>query len=334
PLARQVQAAQVAVVGQRRSGAYQLQRRRLPETLADAGDHGFADIPGLAAVLRLPFRRRHDAYAFADEVDAGALAESVLAHPPGEAVDAHVHREPVVIGVDRGRDRLAQVGPAMAAGVRIAIAAALAGNVELARGHDPVFRGAQPAVEAGQRDERLHGGTRWPAAEHVAVEQRARRVVHQRPEILVRTAVDEQVRVVGRQADHGAVLAGARVDCDSRTVKSAERLARRLLQAQVDRQAPVSAGPWGHACHRAQGAAVDVGLDALVTHLAAQDRIVIALDAGLADVGERTVGLAQALQVLLVHAAHVANDMRGQFGVRIAAVEIGHQLHAGEAPAV
>src|SRR5690606_12957569 len=127
----------------------------LPESLADAGDHRFADIPGLAAVLGLPFRRRHDAHAFADEVDAGALPESVLAHPSGEPVDAHVHGELVVVRVDRSGDRLAQVGPAMAAGVRVAVTAALPGDVELAGGHHPVLGGAQPAVESGQADERL-----------------------------------------------------------------------------------------------------------------------------------------------------------------------------------
>src|SRR5690606_11480133 len=73
PLARQVQPAQVAVVGERRGRTHELQRGRLPEALADARDHGLAGVPGLAAVLPLPLRRRHDALALADQVDAGAL---------------------------------------------------------------------------------------------------------------------------------------------------------------------------------------------------------------------------------------------------------------------
>src|SRR5690606_4172291 len=146
------------------------QRRCLPEALADAGDHGFADIPGLAAVLGLPLHRRHDTRAFADEVDAGAFAESVLVHPLRETVDAHVQCELVVVGVDRGGNRLAQVGPAVATGVRVAVPAALPGNVELTGGHDPVVGGPQPAVQPGQGDERFHGRARRAAAEDVAVE--------------------------------------------------------------------------------------------------------------------------------------------------------------------
>src|SRR5690606_34778692 len=126
------------------------------EALADARDHGLAGVPGLAAVLPLPLRRRHDALALADQVDAGALAEAVAPHPLREPLDAHVQRQLVIVGIDRGGDGLAQVGPAVAAGVRVAVAAALARDVEFAGGHDAVLRRAQPAVEPGQRHERLH----------------------------------------------------------------------------------------------------------------------------------------------------------------------------------
>src|SRR5690606_12364025 len=153
PRARQVQPAQVAVVGERSRGAHQLQRRRLPEALADARDHGLAGVPRLAAVLPLPLRRGHDTLALADQVDAGALAEAVAARPLREPLDAHVQGQLLVVGIDRGGDGLAQVGPAVAAGVRVAVVAALARDVELAGGHDAVLRRAQAAVEPGQRHE-------------------------------------------------------------------------------------------------------------------------------------------------------------------------------------
>src|SRR3546814_15064645 len=50
--------------------------------------------------------------------------------------------------------------------------------------------------------------------------------------------------------------------------------------------------------------------------------------------GDRAVGLAQLLEVGLIDTADVADDVRGQFGMRITPVEVGHQLDAGEAPAV
>ena len=148
----QVRAMQPAVVGERGGGLRQLQRRHLPEALPDRRDHRVARIPAalLRRVPRLPLRRRQDAADLAGQVDAGRLAEAVARHVRIDLVDAHRQRQRVVVGVDRGVDGLAQVGPAVAAAMRVAVAAALPGQVEHAGGEDLVVDGAGAAVEAGQ----------------------------------------------------------------------------------------------------------------------------------------------------------------------------------------
>ena len=111
----QVRAAQQAVVGDRRGAARELQRRHLPHALADRGVDQVARIPLLLDELGLGRGRRQDAFDLAGQVDAGRLAEAVLRQVGIEAFDAHVQREPVVVGVDRIGDRLARIGPAVAA---------------------------------------------------------------------------------------------------------------------------------------------------------------------------------------------------------------------------
>src|SRR3546814_11366517 len=76
--------------------------------------------------------------------------------------------------------------------MRVAIAALLPGNVELAGAEHPVLGPAQPALQPRERHERLDRLARRPAAEHVAVEQRARRVVHQRAVVGAGNTVDDQ----------------------------------------------------------------------------------------------------------------------------------------------
>jgi hypothetical protein len=333
PLLHEVQAAPLAVVGERRDAARELQQRHLPVALADAGNDGLADVPRLLAVLGLPFRRRHDADAFAHQVDAGGLAEAVLVHPLVQAIDAHVVGELVIVEIHRLGDRLAQVGPAGTA-VRVAVAATLPGDMEFAGREHLVLRRAQAAVQAGQAEEGLDRRPRGTATDHVAVEQRSRRVVHQRAVIHRRDAVDEQVGIEARQADHGQDLAGARIHRDRRAVEVAERFRRRLLQVQVDRQAQVGARHRGHAPDRCERAAFDVGFDLLVADAPAQGVLVIAFDPGLAGVGEGRAGFAQFRQVGVVDAADIADHMCEQRAVGIAAAQVGHQVDPGIAPTV
>src|SRR5690606_23108836 len=165
-VARQVRAVARAVGGDGRHALRQLQRGRDPVTLADAGDHRLARVPGLLAVLGLPRLRRDDARVLAGQVDAGGFAEAVAVHVRRQPVDAHFVGELVVVVVHRRGDRLVQVHPAGAA-VGVAIAALLSGDVELAGAEHLVLRPPQAALQPGQGHERLDRRTRRPAAEHV-----------------------------------------------------------------------------------------------------------------------------------------------------------------------
>ncbi|MCW0449357.1 hypothetical protein NB706_002191 [Xanthomonas sacchari] len=321
-------------IGEAGDPAHQLQRGHLPVALADGDVDRVAGVPGFLAALGLVRRRGHDAAGLADQVDAGGHAEAVAGHVLVDLGDAHVDGQLVVVGVHRLRDRLAQVGPAVAAAVRVAPAAADPGQIEHAGGEDLVLRAAGAAVQAGQAHERLDGGTGRHAAQHQAVELRPRRIAVERLEVGVGNAVDEQVGVVGRQADHRQDLAGARIDGDGRALVVAERGDHGALQVGVDGQAQVGAGLRRHPADGADRAALHVGLDLLVADLAAQLLLVIALQPGLADVGQRRVALAQRLQVLLVDAADVADDVREQVAVGVVPGQVGFQLHAREAPAV
>src|SRR6185369_14278156 len=124
-----------------------------------ARDDRLAREPAGLAARGLPFARRQDALDFTDEVDAGLLAEAQAAHPVGEAVDAHVEREAVEIGVRRLLDRADHVHRAIAATLVVAIAARLAGDAELTRRQHGIGRPADAHGQATQREEWLHGGT-------------------------------------------------------------------------------------------------------------------------------------------------------------------------------
>lgn len=50
--------------------------------------------------------------------------------------------------------------------------------------------------------------------------------------------------------------------------------------------------------------------------------------------GQRGIAFAEDLQVLVVHPAHVADDVGEQVAVRVTPGQVGLQLHAGVAPAV
>ncbi len=150
----------------------------------------------------------------------------------------------------------------------------------------------------------------------------------------MRDAVDEQVRVVGRQADHRQHFTGTRVHRHGRAFLITEGSHHRPLQVGVDRQPQVGAGLRSDTADGADRAALHVGLDLLVADLAAQFLLVIALQAGLADVGQCGIALAEDLQILVVDPANVADDVREQVAIGIATGQVRFQLDAGKAPAV
>src|SRR3546814_106558 len=74
--------------------------------------------------------------------------------------------------------------------------------------------------------------------------------------------------------------------------------------------------------------------DRLVADLAAQRLVVVALDAGAAGVGEQRLAGAVLLDVVLVGAADVADDVRHQRAIGIAPGQVGLHAYPGEAPLV
>ena len=132
---------------------------------------------------------------------------------------------------------------------------------------------------------------------------------------------------------------GRRIDGDQRAAPVAERGLGHLLQLDVDRQAQVVAGRRRRARQRAHRAARGVDFDLLPARGAMQFALVRQLDADLADVvGALVVGgcvpLGDALDVVVVDAADVADDVRGDFAERILAEQPRLDLDAGKAVAI
>ena len=90
-------------------GLRELDRRIRVVALADADADRLARLPLLLLLpleaLSLPRLRRQHAFDFARDVDAGAAAETELAHEARDGVDAEVVGEHGVVGVARGDDR-------------------------------------------------------------------------------------------------------------------------------------------------------------------------------------------------------------------------------------
>ena len=324
-----------AVSGQRGQCMRELQRRHRPVALADAGDHRLAGVPRLPEVFGLPCDRGQHAAGLVVEVDAGGLAEAELAHPRAEAVDAHVHRQLVEIGVHRPHDGHAQVDRAETAAAVVAAAERGSRQAPGAGGKHGVRRCPQAHFQPAQRHEGLHRGTGRVHPAQRAVEQRLVRRAGQRVVVGMADAVHEQVGIEGRLADHRQHLTVARIDRHRRTRLAAERLFGGLLDARVDTQVEILAGRRRMRLQHALGAAIGVHLDQLVTRRAVQHVLVGALDAGAADMGGALVARGiEMLQIVRVDARNVADHVREQPAHRITAIEVGHHVHAGEAPAV
>src|SRR5690606_19544180 len=139
--------------------------------LADAGDHGLALVPGLVHRPLLPFARGQHAARLALQVQAGRDAKTELAEVAAHAVHTQIDRELVEVGVDRLRDRLLRIHPAMAAGAPVAVDLRTSRQTELPGGNDALVRAAQAKLQAGQGHQRLDGGARLVGALYDTVEQ-------------------------------------------------------------------------------------------------------------------------------------------------------------------
>ena len=153
-------------------------------------------------------------------------------------------------------------------------------------------------------------------------------------------AVDEQVGIEAGLGDEGEHAAGRGLDRHQRAAAVAERLLGDFLQPDVERERQVVAGGGRGARERAHAAAAGVDLDLLEAGDAVQLALVALLEAGLADVvgalvvrGQALVVL-DALHVLVVDAADVADHVRGELAVRVLAEQARLDVDAGEAVAV
>ncbi|CAG2155983.1 hypothetical protein LMG19282_05078 [Cupriavidus campinensis] len=341
-----------AVVDDDRHRIGQLQDREAVVALPDAQRDGLAVIPllllGLAVRLALPLGGRQDAAAFALDVDARDLPEAKRLHEVVDAVDAHVARQRVVIGVAGLHDRGLHVHPAVAA--RLVVAEGMVAQREEARVvHAPGGR-ALAHGQRRQRHERLVGGAGRIGAAQRAVQQRlVRRAVEFVPGLRV-DAFHEQVRVVGRLGDEGQDVARGRLDRHQRAAPVAKQLLGQLLEADVQRQDQVVARRGRRGGQRADRPPARAHFHFLEAGQPVQFGLVALLQADLADVvgafvvvgvlarivlgALGVVGLVHRIDAFLValrNAPQITNHVAGRLAERVLAEQPCAHVHAGKA---
>ena len=333
--AQQMRTMPDAIAGQRRQCAGELDWCHHPIALADAGNHRFAGIPGLAVTGLFPFARWQHAAGFAIQIDATGLTETELRHVGAAAIDAEINRQLVVVGVDRLRQGFAQIDTTMTAGTPIAIALGLSGQMKAAGRQHRVCWRAQAELQPGERVERLDRRAGFIATTEGAIELRLMRRRHQGRIGLARNAIDERVRIKAGLADHAQHFAIARIDGDGDTSAAFEGGDRCALQLGIDAQIQMLSGLRRHPSEHAQRAPFGIGLDALVADLAEQDVFVITLDAGLADMrGGAVARIIEPLAILGTDAADIADDMAEIGAHRVKPFEIGHHFDTGKTVAI
>ena len=289
--------------------------------------------------LALPATRRKHARQFAFDVDTGFLSVAELRQERVRIVDVRFAGEHVVIRVAGNDDRFGDVDSAVAARFVVAESMCRAGYLIEAGVEDRLRRGALAGAERRKREKRLDRRSGRVRAAQRAVEQRlVRRVVEQLPVGGIDT-VDKKIRVEAGLGDECENIARRRLDGHKRTSVVAERRFCRLLQAYVERQLDVIAGSRRRARQGADRAAAGVDFDLLDACRSVQLALVGKLYAHLADVVRafvirRFFPLVDALEVVIVDAADIADDVRRDFSERILAEQSRLDLDAGKPVAV
>src|SRR6266545_6103409 len=343
----QVRAERDAVVGDDRDGVHLLDRRERVVALADAGGDRITEIPfamlvavALAGESRaLPVARRQHARKLALDIDARLVAEAQLRHEARVVVDVRLVREHVVIRVARHDDRLVHVDRAVTAGLVVAETVRGARDLEKARIVDHLRRGALARGERAQRKEGLDRRARRIGTAQRAVQQRLVRRLVQRFPVRRIDAVDEKIRIEARLRDECEHLAVGRIHRDQRAAPLAELGLGDLLQLDVQRELQIVPRCRRRARQRAHGAPAGVDLDLFPAGRTMQLALVGELDAHFADVVgalvvRRLVPFLDALVVLVVDAADVADHVCGDLAVRVMAKQARLDLDAGKAIAV
>ena len=158
--------------GQCGRGIGQLQRSRDSESLADAGDQGFAGKPGFIQGAAFPAAAGQDAVGFARQVDAGGLTEAEQRKLARNPVDADGVGQVIEVGVDRLCQRRFQVDPAVAALAPVAVFARVAGQSVGAAGEYARRGGDCTGIQPGQGYIGLDRRAGFVASGEKPVEQR------------------------------------------------------------------------------------------------------------------------------------------------------------------
>ena len=213
-----------------------------------------------------------------------------------------------------------------------------AADLDRATVADDLIRGDQTLLEGARRGDQLEGRTRWISALDRAVEDRCLRAVGAVEDGVGDRLGDhgprEDGRVEGGHRAEGEDLAGVDVHRDeaARQAEAADGALRRRLELRVEAQAQVVAGPrLLDAEAPAGGRAAGVDLNAGPAVDPPEQVVVGGLDPGLPDqvsgLQRLVLGL---LQLVGVDLAHVAEQVRGERALRVAAHVDAVNAHPGE----
>ena len=326
-----------AAVGQGGLGHGQLQHGEIVVTLANAQRDGFARKPALhlrpLVGVALPFGAGQGAAQFTVEINARGLPEGQGLHEIVDGVHAHLHGQRVKVGVAGELDGAVHVERAQAAFV--AAEGAAAKVVVAGVAHDHAGR-ALVQLQRGQRHEGLVGGAGWVQTPQGAVEQGFVDGLVERGPVLHVDAFDKQVGVergLAHQRQHFAV---ARVNGHQSASAVTKQVFHHFLQLDVQRDHHALAGCGRAAGQLAHGAPAGRCLHLLHAGDAVQGGFKALLHAQLADVlGAPVVGFVvcvlDALLLVLVDAADVANGVAANLAQGVVAEQTRLDLHAREA---
>ena len=251
------------------------------------------------------------------------------------AIDAHLVRQVVEVGVVGTGDGQVEIDPAITAAVPVTVLMAVIGQLIEAGVEHPALRRDHAGIETRHSHHRLDGRTRRIEATQHAVVQRLVDGVAQFAIGLETDAGDERVGVETGLADHRQHFAIVRIDGHHSATTPTEGVLGRFLQVDIEAEHDVLARFRIDTIEHTQHATTGIGLDLFIADFAVQLVLVETLDTGLADmVGAGVIGRIQTLELLLVDAPDVADRMREVFLLRIMPHQLRRHLDARQAELV
>src|SRR5690606_22821015 len=193
----------------------------------------------------------------------------------GHAIDAETETHVVEVGVAGLHYRLVHVDPAVALAAPVTEHPLFAFDAVETGVPDGALPVRDARLQAGQANQRFHGGAGRVLSLEGAVEQRLVVVIAVAGVVEVGNAGDKQVRVEAGPADKRQHAAVARVDGNHGTAPFAEGIPGGLLYTDVQLQAQVLARLRRDFLQHAQDAAPGVGFHFPVAGLAVQQAFVV-----------------------------------------------------------